>query len=265
MATNGTRWVLRTWVAFGATLLVVGVWVRGVGLRGGERAPRSELAPTIPEPMQLLSRAARTRIDERWLWIEPERRERWERCYRRPFELQDCPRFQPWSATPAGVDTLLLVGELTRGKAEEALTALALVFELARRTEWTAGLLSSGEDASELARVLETWLAIWAPVSARDPLLAEPARAAFALWGRVSSVVVDAPLFGVDEAAASHARVFADSLTRSRTSAPTDFGRAFAEASPRAFAQLLEDDGFLSGLAEESARVFPEIDGGCGS
>lgn len=265
MATNGTRWVTRTWIAVGAILFVLAVYVRGLGHRTGRRSPAEYEAPTIPEPMQLLSRAGRTRIDGRWLWIEPEHRERWERCYQRPFEIVDCPRFTEWSATASGAETVLLIAELTRGRAEEGLTSLALVFELARRTDWKVGVLDANADALELARLLEQWLQTWAPVSANDPLLAEPARAAFALWARVTREVVDGPVFGTDDAAESHARVFADSLTRSRAPAATDFGRALAESAPRAFALLLDESDFLVGLAEESARLFPEIDGACGS
>ncbi|MCC6406621.1 MAG: hypothetical protein IT453_05625 [Planctomycetes bacterium] len=265
MVANGARWILRMWVVFGACLLTLAVFVRSIGLRGGERSAPELATPTIPEPMQLLSRSAATRIDARWLWIEPERRERWERCFRRPFEIRDCPRFADWLATPDGAETALLIGELTHGKAEEALTSLSLIFELARRTAWKVGVLDSSTDATELARLLETWLSTWAPTSSRDPLLAEPTRVAFALWARITSAAVDAPFFGTDEAAASHARVFADSLTRARAAAATDFGRALAEHSPRAFALLLQESDFLVGLAEDAARLYPEIDGSCGS
>jgi hypothetical protein len=264
MVPNDARWFLRAWVALGAVLFVLGIWVRGLGGPSRDHAPLAAQTPTIAEPMQLLSRAAETRIDGRWIWIAPEHRERWERCVRRPFELADCPRLAEWLATRDGAETALLIGELSRGKAEEGLTALSLVFELARRGAWKAGVFDTTADAAELARLLETWLSIWAPVSANDPLLAEPARAAFALWGRVSAELVSAPLFGSDESAASHARVFADSLTHARGPAATDFGRALAESSPRALASLLDEDDFLRGLAEESARLFPELDGGCG-
>ncbi|MCE9594044.1 MAG: hypothetical protein K8S98_07620 [Planctomycetes bacterium] len=265
MGSNGARWLLRIWIAVGVALMATAVLVRGIGNDDGGRTRPEATAPTIPEPMQLLSRAGRSRIDERWLWIEPEHRDRWERCYKRPFEIADCPRFGDWIATRAGADTALLVSELTRGKAEEAVTALALVFELARRTAWRAGVLDSGSDATQLAALLENWLALWAATSARDPLLAEPTRAAFCLWGRVTSTAIDAPLFGRDAAVASHARVFVESLIHTKGAAPTDFGRAFGERYPRAFTGLLAEDDFLVGLADDCTRLFPELDGGCGS
>jgi hypothetical protein len=265
MATNGAQWVLKLWIAVGVVLMSTAVFVRGLGDGDGSRASPEATAPSIPEPMQLLSRSGRARIDARWLWIEPEHRDAWERSYRRPFDIVDCPRFAEWIATRAGADTALLIGELTRGQAEEAVTALALVFELARSTSWRVGVLDSGADATELATMLENWLRLWAATSARDPLLAEPTRAAFCLWGRVASAAVDAPFFGQDDSVASHARTFADSLMRARGGAPTDFGRAFAEQFPRAAASVLGADDFLVGLSEDCLRLFPEMNGGCGS
>lgn len=246
-----------------AMLILLGVWVRGhdVRSRGGEPVAVSE--PSIPEPMQLLARGAEHRIDQRWQWIAEDHRTAWDKVWATPFQIQGCPQLAEWITTPRGQQLEQLIGVLERGTAEEGMTALALIFQLARATSWESGPLRGGGDASRLADLLESWLTTWASASARDSLLAEPSMAALMLYARAMREARNAPLIGSDDAADARGRTFLERITGVAATARTSFGNALFERHPRAAAMLVSEKDCLRGLAEECSERYPDLDGSC--
>ncbi len=259
------RGVIGALILSSAILLVCSLWIRALDLRPRGVRASEPTSTTIPEPMQLLSKNARERLDARWIWIAKEHEALWSRVSHVPFDLRGCPRTSEWLAGANGHDVEQLIDQLTHGNtSEEALSALALLFQIARATSWKSGMIASGVDAAKLGDLLEKWLVTWAPTSAHDSTLGEPARAALCLWGRAAREAIRAPIFGRDEAIESHARVVLDGLLKSRGASRTAFGEEFAQQFPRAVSTLAGDGDFLRGLADDAARLFPEIDGVCG-
>jgi len=261
----------RTFVAVllaASLLLLVGaVLVRGYDTRGLPRAPedRDPESRTIAEPLQLLSRGSALRIEELTPLIAPERRDAWDSAHLLPFRLAGCPKLLDWIDSSQGQRFERLLGELRRGSSEEALAALALIFQLARSTEWDPGLLARTQHSERLGGLLQEWLRVRAEDSAKDPLLHEPALAGALLYGRVMRTAYDAPAIGRMEAPYERAKAFLWELTRAHAAPRTQFGESLLASHPRAMANLLDLDDFLRGFDEEARLLFPELDGECGA
>ncbi len=252
--------------SMGATLLLLGV---AVGVRALEPAPMtlpedtySEF-PLIPEPMQFLGRGSRNRVAELGQWVSPERRLLWLRTYPIVYELNDCPGLRDWLDTPAGQRTEQLIDKLRLSSPEEALAALALVFQMARATTWDPGFLGRAEHAERLAGLLQEWLRVWAEPSAASPILHEPAMSAALLYGLVMRMAYAAPALGRNREAHERARRFVADLLVTRGTHRTEFGEAFYARFPLAFVRSMAEADFLLSFEQEAIALFPDLNGEC--
>ncbi len=246
-------------------LLVAAVVVRGIpGARPAAPEDKPDGPEALGEPMQFLSSGASRRMRELAPRIDPARSADWNATWRLPFELQGCPRLMEWLNGPDGLRMERLIGELRRGSRDESLAALALLVQLARSTDWAPGLMAHTEHAERLGGLLQDWLRVWAPKSAEDAQLLEPALAAALLYGRVMRMAYLAPTFGRADAPYDRARLFLDEISGARSGRRTAFGERLAARYPRAWTTLDQKSDFLSGSSEEARLLFPEIDGECG-
>lgn len=245
-------------------LLLAGIAARGIR---GERPPAPEDLESDPgalsEPMQFLARGAALRMRELSPRISEQHAEEWADTWRLVFGIESCPRLLAWIDGPDGQRCERLLGDLRRGSRDEALASLALLVELSRSTRWSPGLRTGSQHAERLGGLLQDWLRVWAPRSADDPQLLEPALGAVLLYGRVLRKAYDAPTFGFADAPYDRARSFLDDLTGARAPERTPFGARLAERYPRAFETLAARKDFLLGSSEEARRLFPDIDGSC--
>ena len=243
--------------------------VAAVVVRGLRAAPVAapedvvEATPRIAEPMQLLQRGAKLRAAELDAWIRPELRPRFRATRARLFALEGCPPLPEWLATADGQQLERLLSELRQGPREEALAALALLFELARATEWAPGLLSRDPAPAErLGALLQDWLRVWGERAATDPTLCEPALAASLVYARAMRSAWNAPAFGHHEPAADRARSFLATLTGA-AGGHRAFGEAFQARHGRAAASLSSDGDALLAWEREAAILFPDVAGAC--
>jgi hypothetical protein len=240
------------------------VAVRGIA---GELppAPEDELAGPgrLVEPQQFLTRNGALRMRELSARIDPARAPEWNALWRRPYELEDCPKLGDWMGGPEGQRLERLLSELRRGSSDEALAALALTVQLARATEWDPGLLGRTQHAERLGGLLQDWLRGWGPRAADDGQLLEPALAALLVYGRVMRTAYEAPTLGRADAPYERARAFLDELTGARAARRTPLGERLAARHPRAWTTLVEKNDFLAGADEEARALFPELDGEC--
>jgi hypothetical protein len=249
-----------------AVLVFAGaLWVRGVhGQPPIEVADRPREPEELAAPMQFLGASAYLRAGELSPRVRDGLREEWTDVQRFTSRIADCPPSSDWFASSAGQRFERLVGELRRGSREEALAALHLVFEVARRTEWAPGLLARTQHADRLAGLVQEWLRSWGPRAAEDTLLSEPAVAATLAYGawmrRVSQPL---PLGGNDEAL-ERARSFLDSLLRDAHGQPTQLSAAIRARHPLALEAFHGRRNVLGGFADAFEQAYPELDGECG-
>lgn len=246
-----------------ALLLAVGLYLRGVEAeRPLPPAERPDVVLTITEPMQFLTSGAHLRIDEADEVMRPELATEWRAVRDAVFALEGCPELSAWFEGEEGQACERLLAALRRGTPEEALAALALLFELARRTTWETGAFAGSQDAELLGNHLAEWLRVRAQASVEDPTLNEPALAAMLLYGRAMRFAYRAPMFGVKDAALERARDFLREVAGSPSSR-TKFGVGLQARFTRA-TNLMEDEADpLLGFEEDAQVLFPGLDGGC--
>lgn len=222
-----------------------------------------ESRPKIAEPMQLLSRGARLRVTELDAWIAPERKAAFKAGRQSVFGLQDCPPLLDWIDGIEGQSLERLLADLRVDSREEAFSALALTFQLARSARWAPGILGRTQHAERLGGLLQDWLRVWGEKSAKDPLLAEPALSAALLYGRVMRTAWRAPVVGYNRAPYDRAVAFLTELTGIPGDRRTDLGEALQARHPRAVTKLMSPTDALAGLEEEAAVLFPDLAGEC--
>jgi len=256
-------WPLAAVLALTGALLVGAVYVRGI--RGSvPELPEDRQRPpdALAEPLQFLGRGAHLRLDELTARITGERGRAWSAAHRIPFEIAGCPKLTDWIAGADGQLVEQLVADLRRGSREEALGALALLFGVARRTQWAPGVRGS-TNAERLGALLQEWLRKWAEPSAGDQLLAEPALACALVYASVMRMAYEAPPITRDGAIAARARAFLETLTGADQPRPTAFGEALSTRYPDAFDVFRRRSDLLEGFAREAFVLFPELDGEC--
>ncbi len=252
--------------AIAAVLIFVGaIAVRGVSGVGPIAPSDRERAPDeLRAPMQFLGPGAQLRASELTPRVREVLRSEWSAVQPVVATLTGCPPTAEWLSTPAGQRFERLAAELRRGSREEALAALHLCFELARRSEWHPGLLARTQHADKLAGLLQEWLRAWGERSADDTLLSEPAVAATIAYGalmrRVSQPL---PLGGSDEALA-RAQSFLRGLLLDSQGQATRLSIAIRARHPAALERFDAKRGQLEGFAEAFENSWPELDGECG-
>lgn len=251
-------------IAGASLLLVAAIVVRGI-------APDRVVLPKdvvehesrITEPMQLLARGARLRAGDLDALVDARRAAAFRASRELLFALESCPPLLEWIDGAEGQKLEHLLTDLRSGSREEAFAALALVFQLARATEWKPGLRAHSEHAERLGGLLQDWLRVWGEPSAKDPLLSEPALAAALVYGRVMRIAWRAPVVGYKQAAYDRSLTFLSELTGVPTGRRTAFGEALQARFPRAASGLLADKDALAGFEEECAALFPDLVGEC--
>lgn len=245
-------------------LLALSVWVRGIEVAAPpppEDRPVDE--PHIEEPMQLVAPGARHRREELEAFVSEAHRAAWRESAAVVFSLEGCPWLRPWLEGPEGQRCEQLLERLRAGTRDDALAALALVFELARSTRWRPSW-GHAEHAERLGGLLQEWLRAWAERSADDPVLHQPAMAAALFYGSVMRKAWNAPTFGYNRSSLERARAFLAELVGAG-SERARFGRALQARYPRAFAAFDDDEpaAVLRAFSEESALLFPTAEGDC--
>lgn len=264
MQTRGNKGL----VALGAlavVMLALAIVVRGIPAQP-VRLPEDDpdVRPQIAEPAQFLQRGAGLRIAELDRFVREPVRPSFRAAREVLFHIEGCPPLLEWIDQAEGQRVVRLLGELRAGSREDALAALALIFRLARATEWKPGLMADTSSAERLGSLLQDWLRAWAERGARDPLLAEPSIAATSLYAQAMRAAWNAPVVGHDVAPYERARAFLLELTGLSTQQRTAFGETLRAREVRAFEQLSAAKDALVGLAQVAQSRFPDIDGECG-
>jgi len=245
-------------------LLAAAVAVRGIhGERPIAPADRPQQPDELREPMQFLGRGARMRVAELGPRISAENATIWKAAYRAPFDLDGCPRTAEWLVTPQGQRFERLLGDLRRGTREEAFAALVLVFELARRSEWKAGLLGRTGDAERLASFVQDWLRAWSERAMDDALLAEPAMAAALMYGRWMKLVARPRPIGEDEEAAQRALAFLGTLLIDDSGGSTKLARSLRARHPAAMSAFDDRRDVLEAFSGVAGQLCPDLTGEC--
>ncbi len=245
-------------------LLGLGLWVRGITAEKPlPPAERPDVVLSINEPMQFLTAGAHLRIDEADEVIAESSLGEWRSVRDAVFGIEGCPNFSEWIATEEGQACERLLAKLRRGTPEEALAGLALVFELARRTDWETGAFAGSQNAEQLANHLAEWLRLRGNASVEDPTLHEPAMAAMVLYARAMRMAYRAPIFGVKDSALERARDFVRELTGAPDGRLTGLGVALQSRFARAMGRVSDADDPLLGFEEDAQVLFPNLDGAC--
>jgi hypothetical protein len=251
-------------IAGAMLLLVAAVAVRGIApARVVLPKDVKEDRPRIAEPMQLLASGAGLRAPELDLLVDPARRNAFKATRQELFRLQGCPPLVEWIDGVDGQSFERLMSELRAGTREEAFASLALVFRLARATQWRPGVLAHSEHAERLGALLQDWLRVWGEKGARDPLLYEPVLAATLVYGHVMRTAWRAPLVGYNAAPYDRSKAFLAELTGIQSGRNTALGEALQARYTRAATRLHADKDVLSGLEEECAVLYPDLTGEC--
>jgi hypothetical protein len=251
-------------IAGAILLLVAAVAVRGIApARSVLPKDAKEDRPKIAEPMQLLAHGAHLRAPELDTLVETARKNAFKTSRQTLFRLGGCPALVEWMDGVDGQSFERLISELRSGTREEAFASLALLFELARATQWRPGVLARSQHAERLGGLLQDWLRVWGEKGARDPLLSEPALAATLLYGHVMRTAWRAPLVGYNAAPYDRSAAFLAELTGIQSGRHTALGEALQTRYARAAARLHADKDVLSGLEEECAVLFPDLTGEC--
>jgi hypothetical protein len=245
-------------------LLAAAVAVRGIApARVVLPKDAKDDRPKIAEPMQLLAHGAKLRAPELDALVAADHRNAFKTSRQTLFRLADCPPLVEWIDGADGQAFERLTSELRAGSREEAFASLALLFQLARATQWRPGVLARSQHAERLGGLVQDWLRVWGEQSARDPLLSEPALAAMLLYGHVMRTAWRAPLVGYNAAPYERSSAFLADLTGIKKGRQTALGDALQGRYARAAARLHADKDVLSGLEEECAVLFPDLTGEC--
>jgi hypothetical protein len=247
-------------------LLVAAVGVRGIP-PAKSVAPQDvvEEGPRIAEPMQFLGSGARHRIGELDAWVAPERRERFKAQRQQVFDLRKCPPLLDWLATLDGQRFERLVAELRTGTREEALAGLAMVYQLARSTEWKPGIITRTPQApaERLGALLQDWLRAWGERGARDPLLADPAVATTLVYAHVMRVAQRAPILGKLDEPLQRARTFLSEALAVGQSRRSALGEQVQLRHGAALGRFAGSDDPLLGFSADAITLFPDMTGAC--
>lgn len=247
-------------------LLVAAIAVRGIP-PAKSIAPQDvvEEGPRIVEPMQFLGTGARLRMIELDAWIAPDRRERFKTIRQQIFVLRNCPPLLDWLASLDGQRLERMIAELRTGKREEALASLALIFQLARATEWKPALLSSARQApaEKLGGLLQDWLRTWGDKGAQDPLLTEPAVAATLLYAHVMRIAQQSPIIGQLDEPLQRATTFLQETLESGQSRRSHLGELVQSRHGAALSRFAGKDDPLQGFSADALTMFPEMTGAC--
>jgi hypothetical protein len=259
-----SRASLAALIAGAVLLLAAAVAVRGIEpARMVLPKDAAEDRPKIAEPMQLLASGARLRAPELDALVEAPRRSTFQASRRTLFGLADCPPLVEWIDGPDGQAFERTLSDLRAGTREEAFASIALIFELARATQWRPGVLAHSQHAERLGALLQDWLRVWGDGSARDSLLSEPALAATLLYGHVMRTAWRAPIVGYNAAPYERSTAFLAELTGIPGGRQTALGDALQSRYARAAGRLHADKDVLSGLEEECTVLFPDLTGEC--
>ena len=252
-------------VAEAATLVLLLVAVAVRGIEAPRPLPPEERdTPALVEPLQLLSAGSRARFQQFDVLVRDDLRGPFWKAANAVFELGGCPDLGAWLATPAGLEVEQMIARLRRGSSEEALAGLALIFQIARATEWEAGVFGGARDAERLGRLLSGWLRARGDGCAGDALLHEPALFAVVLYGRAMRKSYDAPLVGREDSALARARGFMAELAGAPEGRRTAFGKALQARFARATGMLADEKDPLRGFEDEARVLLPDLDGDCG-
>jgi hypothetical protein len=257
-------WRSRIWIAWAAAGLLFAAALAVRGIEAVPPPPPEDAVPSRPQvqaPMQFLSGGAAQRVGELDPWVSEEWRPIWKASRNVVFHIEGCPELLGWMEGSEGLRVERLLEGLRKGSREDALAALALIFQLARATDWAPGLRGRTQNAEKLAGLLAPWLRRWGDASADDPLLHEPALAAALVYGRVMRVAWRAPMVGNDQASYERAAAFLTELCGLGARERRPFGAALQARYARAFALLEGPEDRLRGLSEEAAVLFPDLRG----
>jgi hypothetical protein len=260
----GWRSRIRVVWAAAVLLFAAALAVRGIEVEP-PAPPEDRVAdrPRIQAPMQLLAGGARERVAELDPWVSEEWRPVWKASRGIVFAIEGCPELVGWMEGSEGLRVERLLEGLRKGSREDALASLALIFQLARATDWAPGLRGRPQHAEKLAGLIASWLRRWGDASAADPLLHEPALAAALAYGRIMRIAWKAPVVGSNQAAYARATEFLEQLCGLGSRERRPFGAALQARYARAFELLGGTEDRLRGLSEEAAVLFPDLQGGC--
>lgn len=224
-----------------------------------------EEGPRIDEPMQFLGKGAGLRAPELDAWMTAERKTRFKALREVVFHLKDCPGTVEWMDGAEGQRLERMLGELRAGQREEAFAALVMVFQVLRATEWKPGILTSTPQANaeRAGGLVADWLRTWGDRGARDPLLAEPTRAALLVYARLMRTAQNAPVIGTNAGSYERALKFVNELVGIDAGKRTALGESMQARHPDAMRKFLGDADRLRGLDDESRTLFPDLNGTC--
>lgn len=115
-----------------------------------------------------------------------------------------------------------------------------------------------------MAGLVADWLRAWGEKGARDPLLAEPARAAVLVYGRLMRTAQQAPLIGTNSASYQRALQVVAEMLGIDAGRRTALGESLQARHPDALRKLMGEMDRLRGLDDEAHTLFPDLDGECG-
>jgi len=244
-------------------LLLAAMWVRTIEptVVAAPEAERDELP--ILEPMQLLRVGGEERLAELDSLIELDRRVAFADSRLDLLDLDGCPPLGDWLRGPRGLAFEQCVGELSRGSRTEALAALALVFQLARTTEWHPGVFGGAQAPERLGGLLSEWIDRWGESAMEDALLYEPTLAAVLLYGHVMNVAFKSGMFGTSDVSRERAQSNLTRYAGGQGERRSALGLALNTRYPGALSSAITD-GDLAGFTRETELAFPTLNGECG-
>ncbi len=227
-------------------------------------APESEgEALPILEPMQLLRVGGEERLAELDILVDLNRRVAFADTRLDLLDLDGCPPLGDWIRGPRGLAFEQTVAALSRGSRTEALAALALVFQLARTTEWAPGVFGGAQAPERLGGLLSVWLDRWGEDAMDDAQLYEPTLAAVLLYGHVMNVAFKSGMFETSVVSRERAQANLTRYAGEQGERRSALGIALNTRFPGALASAVTD-GDLSGFTRETELIFPELNGECG-
>lgn len=254
-------------MALVVALLAAGLFVRGLeplaAEEPGERATPEEEKRLVPEPMQLLRANSRRRLAELDPFVDPDVAKEWTAARNALFTFDDCPELAPWLESGEGQHFERLLTGLQRGSREEALGALALIFQVARSCDWSPGYFGGAAGSERLGGLLRGWLGDWAEEGVQDPLLYEPTLAAVLLYGKVMHTSYRGNWISDNDSSLDRARTFLARLLGDAGEHRTRLALALEARFPGTLAEDPEDEEFLDGFEREAELAFPDLTGEC--
>lgn len=139
------------------------------------------------------------------------------------------------------------------------------MFQLARATEWKPGILTQTPQANaeRMASLLADWLRARGESGAKDPLLAEPARAAILVYGRLMRTAQQSPVLGTNSASYERGLKTIEELVGIDSGRRTALGESLQARHPVALRKLVGDSDRLRGFDDEARTLFPDLNGEC--